>query len=111
MEGTRDMLGLVGPLTQRHHQVEVVLAVQHLLQLLVTDRSHLALLSSASLSQWASVAPASAECLDVLGMAVLAIPDQRMDLSIGDAEVQTLLIGTGKALGVDPSGGPLGGFS
>src|SRR5690348_12653330 len=59
MERTRDMLGLVGPLTQRHHQAEVVLAIQHLLQLLVTDRSHTALLSSASLSQWARLAPAS----------------------------------------------------
>jgi len=53
------MLGLVGPLTQSHHQAEGVLAVQLLLQLLVTDRSHAALLSSASRSHCANVAPAS----------------------------------------------------
>src|SRR5258707_3669200 len=59
MDGTRDMLGLVGPLSQRHHQAEVVLAVQLLLQLLVTDRSHLTLLSSASRYHCPNVAPAS----------------------------------------------------
>jgi hypothetical protein len=38
--------------------------------------------------------------LDVLGLAMLAIPDERVDVSISDPEVQTLLIGTGKILGV-----------
>ena len=59
MEGTGNMLGLVGSLTQRHHQAEVLLAIQHLLQLLVSDRSHMDCLSSASRSHRPSVAPAS----------------------------------------------------
>src|SRR5438874_12694327 len=59
MKGTGNMLRLVGPLTQSHHQAEGVLAVQLLLQLLVTDHSHLILLSSASRSHCASRAPAS----------------------------------------------------
>src|SRR5439155_15910172 len=59
MKGTGNMFRLVGPLTKSHPQAEGVLAVQLLLQLLVTDRSHLILLSSASRSHCASRAPAS----------------------------------------------------
>src|SRR5215831_679612 len=59
MNGTRNMLRLIGPLSESHHQTEVVLAVQLLLQLLVTDCSHRSLLSSASRSHCASVAPTS----------------------------------------------------
>src|SRR3989440_9217264 len=59
MNGTGNMLRLVGPLTQGHHQAEGVLAVQLLLQLLVTDGSHIALLSRASRSHCESRAPAS----------------------------------------------------
>src|SRR5712692_714315 len=55
MDGTRDMLGQVGPT----HSVPSPGGSRPGGPLLVTDRSHPALLSSASLSQWASVAPAS----------------------------------------------------
>jgi len=44
-------------------------------------------------------------------MTMLAIPDERMDVSICDPEVQTLLIGTGEAFGGYPSGVLLVGFS
>jgi len=37
-------------------------------------------------------------------MAVLAISHQSMDVSVCDPEVQTLLIGTGKALGLHAPG-------
>ena len=46
----------------------------------------------------------AAKGLDVLGLAMLAIPNQRVDLSIGDAEVGALRVGTGEAFGVDPLG-------
>ena len=39
----------------------------------------------------------AAKGLDLLGTAMLAIPNQRVDVSIGDAEVRALLIGTGEA--------------
>src|SRR5258706_3168091 len=42
---------------------------------------------------------------------MLAIPNQRMDLIIGAAEVGALLVGTGEALGVHADGGHLAGFS
>jgi len=42
--------------------------------------------------------------LDALGLAMLAIPDQGVDLSIGIPEVQALLVGTGVPLGVDSLG-------
>ena len=42
---------------------------------------------------------------------MLAISHQRVDLRIGVAEVEALLIGAGEPLGVDPSGVRLGGFS
>jgi hypothetical protein len=59
-----------------------------------------------------SVAPGSergmagltAERLDLLSTTVLAIADQSVDLSIGDAEVGALLIGTGVALTIHPLG-------
>jgi hypothetical protein len=40
----------------------------------------------------------------MLGLAVLAITNQRMNLSISNAEVQALLVGTGVSLGVDSLG-------
>ena len=46
----------------------------------------------------------TAKGLDPLGMAMLAITNQGMDLSIGDPAVRALLIGTGEAFGVHPSG-------
>ena len=46
----------------------------------------------------------AAKGLDALGMAMLAIANQRMDVSVGDPEVQALLVGTGEALGVHPLG-------
>jgi hypothetical protein len=42
--------------------------------------------------------------LDVLGTAMRAIPDQRVEVSIGDSEVRALLIGTGQAFGGYPLG-------
>src|SRR5947207_2876851 len=42
--------------------------------------------------------------LERFGLAMLAIADQSVDMSIGDAEVGALLIGTGIAFGVDPLG-------
>jgi hypothetical protein len=46
----------------------------------------------------------TSERLDLLGMAMLAISDEGVDLSIGDAEVRTLLVGTSEALGVHSLG-------
>src|SRR2546423_12886038 len=40
VDGTRNALGLVRPLTQSHHQAEVLLAVQLLLQFLAANCSH-----------------------------------------------------------------------
>ncbi len=48
--------------------------------------------------------------LDALGLTMLAIPDEGMDVRIGDAEVGTLLIGTGEAFGVYPLGGSSAAF-
>ena len=50
------------------------------------------------------VASLTAKRLDPLGMAMLAISDESMDVSIGDPEVRALLVGTGEALGVYPLG-------
>jgi hypothetical protein len=47
----------------------------------------------------------TAKGLDALGLAMHAIPNQRVDLIIGDAEVGTLRVGTGEALGVHALGG------
>ena len=44
------------------------------------------------------------ERLDPLGLAMLAIANQCMNVCIGDAEVLALLIGTGIAFGIDPLG-------
>ncbi len=65
-----------------------------------------------------SVAPGSeggaagltAKGLDALGMPMLAIADQSVNVRIGDAEVRALLIGTGIAVGVDPDGARPGDF-
>src|SRR5258706_6653664 len=38
--------------------------------------------------------------LNLLGTAMLAIPNQRVDVSLGDPEVQALRVGTGEALSV-----------
>ena len=42
----------------------------------------------------------TAKRLDALGLAMLAIADQRVDLSIGDPEIRTLRVGTGETLRV-----------
>jgi hypothetical protein len=52
----------------------------------------------------------TAKGLDALGMAMLAIPNQRVDVSIGDPEVRALLIGTGEAFGGYPLGGSPAAF-
>src|ERR1051326_474207 len=46
----------------------------------------------------------TAKGLDALGTAMLAIPDQRVDPIIGDAEVHALLVWTGEAHGLYPLG-------
>ena len=46
----------------------------------------------------------ASKCLDLLGMAMLAISDQSVDVSIGDAEGWALLVGTGVALRVSAFG-------
>src|SRR5258708_8813647 len=50
------------------------------------------------------VAGLTAKRLDALGLAMLAISDQGMDLSIGDPGVRALLIGAGETLGVHSLG-------
>src|SRR6266446_5728724 len=50
VDGTGNMLRLVRPLCQRHHQAEVFLAVQFLLQLFAIDRFHPTLLLGTSFS-------------------------------------------------------------
>jgi hypothetical protein len=47
----------------------------------------------------------TSERLDRFSAAMLAIPDERMDVGVSDPEVQTLLIGTGETLGIDAFGG------
>ena len=46
------------------------------------------------------VAGRASKRLDLLSMTMLAIPNQGMNVSIGDAEVRALLVGTGEALSV-----------
>jgi hypothetical protein len=46
----------------------------------------------------------AAKGLDLLSLTMLAIPNQRVDPRIGEAEVHALLIGTGKILGIDAFG-------
>ncbi len=52
----------------------------------------------------------AAKGLDLLGTAVLAIPNQSVALGIGDPAIRALLVGTGKALGVHPLGCSLAAF-
>ncbi|TMD44115.1 MAG: hypothetical protein E6I90_10015 [Chloroflexi bacterium] len=52
----------------------------------------------------------TAKGLDLLGTAMLAIADQRVDLGIGDAKVPALRVGTGVALRVDAFGSPSATF-
>ena len=52
------------------------------------------------------VARLAAKGLDLLGAAMLAVPDKCMDVSIGDPAVRALLIGTGEAFGVHSLGCP-----
>src|SRR5215470_16661254 len=59
---------------------------------------------SAASSTERGTAGLAAERLDALGLAMLAIPDEDVDLSIGIPEVQALLVGTGVPLGVDSLG-------
>src|SRR6266699_1520368 len=56
------------------------------------------------------VASLTAKGLDALGLTMLAIPDQRMDVSIGDPEVGALRVGTGEARGVHALGGSPAAF-
>jgi hypothetical protein len=46
----------------------------------------------------------TAKGLDALSLAMLAIPDQRVDVSIGDAAIRALRVGTGVALGLHALG-------
>ena len=46
----------------------------------------------------------AAKRLDPLGRAMLAIPDERMGMCIGNCEVRALLVGTSKAVRVDAFG-------
>src|SRR6266516_3210944 len=46
----------------------------------------------------------TAKGLDLLGTAMLAIPNQSVDVSVGDSKVRALLVGTGEAFGVYPLG-------
>ena len=48
----------------------------------------------------------TAKGLDLLGTAMLAIADQRVEVSLGDAKVPALRVGTGVALRVDAFGSP-----
>jgi hypothetical protein len=56
------------------------------------------------------VAGLTTKRLDPLGLAMLAIADERMDVSVCDAEVRALLIGTGETLGVYAFGGSPAAF-
>ena len=56
------------------------------------------------------VASLTTERLDPFGLAMLAIPDQGMNLSLGDAVVRALRVGTSIALGVNPLGGASAAF-
>ncbi len=57
------------------------------------------------------VAGRASKGLDPLGLAMLAIADQGVDMSICDPGIRALLVGTGEALGVYPDGVLPGGFS
>ena len=49
--------------------------------------------------------------LEALGLAMLAIADQGMDVRIGDPEVRAVLVGTSEPFRVDADGGLPVGFS
>ena len=42
------------------------------------------------------------ECLDLLSSTMCAVSNQGVDVSVCDAEVRTLVVGTGEALGIYP---------
>ena len=46
----------------------------------------------------------ASQCLDALGMAMLAIPNESMNVSVCDAEVRALVVRTGEAICVYPLG-------
>ncbi len=48
--------------------------------------------------------------LDRLSPIMLAVPDQCMDRSVYDPEVETLVVGTSKPFGVDAFGGSMATF-
>jgi hypothetical protein len=50
------------------------------------------------------VAGLTAKRLDALGLAMLTIPDQSMNVCVSDAKVGTLSVETGEALGVHSLG-------
>ena len=52
----------------------------------------------------------TAKGLDVFGLAMFAIANQRMNVSIGDAKVEARSVGTGQALGVYAFGGSSAAF-
>ncbi len=52
----------------------------------------------------------AAKGLDALSTAMLAISHQSMDSSISDAKVPTLVVRTGEAFGIYPSGALPAGF-
>jgi hypothetical protein len=52
----------------------------------------------------------TAQGLDALGMAMLAIPNQGMDVSVCDPRGGALVVGAGEALGVHPDGALPAGF-
>ena len=56
------------------------------------------------------MASLTAKGLDALGLAMLAIPDQRMNVCIGDSKVGTLSVGTSEVLGVHPFWGSSAAF-
>jgi hypothetical protein len=56
------------------------------------------------------VAGLTTERLDPLRLTMLAIANQRMNVSVGDPAVGALRIGTGEAFGVHPLGGSPSAF-
>ena len=56
------------------------------------------------------MASLTTERLDLLGLAMLAIANQRMNVSVCNPKVGTLVVGTGIALGVHTDGGLPAGF-
>src|SRR6266478_3036905 len=56
------------------------------------------------------VAGRASKRLDALGLAVLAIPDQSMNVGICDSRIRACSVGTGEACGVHPFGGASAAF-